>query len=85
MIIFALSATLVVGLLIRVILEFRKMSAATDRLTASVVTLATTVDAAMVKLTAPVPTDDTAAVTAAADAVDALNGKLVAALTPPAV
>jgi hypothetical protein len=83
-IIFALAAVLLAGLTIRAILEFRTMSAASDRLAASVSALTTSVDAVLAKL-ATTPADDTAAVTAAADAVDALKAKVDAALaTPPA-
>lgn len=58
----------------------RKMSAATDRLAASVAALTTSVDALIAK---PVPNDD-AVVNAQADAVDALKAKVDAAVNPHA-
>jgi len=54
------------------------MSAALDRLTASVTTLSTSVDAAVAKITALPGSDDTA-VNALADTVDGLTAKLDAA------
>ncbi len=60
--------------------ETKKMSAATDRLAASVATLSTAVDALVARL----PADDSAAVNAAADQVDALTAKVNAAAPAPA-
>jgi hypothetical protein len=59
------------------------MSAASDRLTASLAALTTSVEALVAKLSVPPPADDTAAETAAADAADALTAKVNAALNPP--
>ncbi len=52
------------------------MSVATDRLTASVAALSTSVDAAIVTIQNHPSGADDAAVTAAADAVDAMKAKL---------
>lgn len=60
------------------------MSAASDRLAASVASLATSVDVAVAKLTT-IPADDSAAEGAAADALDALKAKVDAAIAPPPV
>ena len=54
------------------------MSAALDRLTASINTLSASVDAAVAKITA-LPVSDDTAVNALADQVDALTQKLDAA------
>ena len=58
------------------------MSVATDRLAASVAALSTSVDTAVAKITSAPPADD-AAVSAAADQVDALKAQLDNA-SPPA-
>lgn len=57
------------------------MSQATDRLTASVTALGTSVDALIAKAS----TSDDAAVNTAADTVDALKTKVDAAVNPPPV
>lgn len=57
------------------------MSAALDRLTASVAALATSADAAIAKISAT-PAGDDAAVSALADQVDQVTSKLDAAVTP---
>lgn len=55
------------------------MSQATDRLAHSIGALAVSVDALIAR---PIPTDESAAVNAAADEVDALKTKVDAAISP---
>lgn len=71
---------LIVGLLLAGGVAY--MSAATDRLNASIQNLTTAVDTAVAKIQA-IPATDDAAVNAAADQVDALTAKLNSA-TPAA-
>ena len=64
--------------------ELRHMSAATDKLAASVAALATSVDALLAKVAAMPPAEDTAAIDAAAAAVDAVKTKVDVAVAPHA-
>lgn len=57
------------------------MSVASDRVAASLAALTTSVEQLLAR---PVPTDDTGAENATADALDALKVKVDAALNPPA-
>lgn len=75
------AAIIIIGLLLAGGVAY--MSAATDRLNASIQNLTTAVDTAVAKVQA-IPASDEAAVNAAADQVDALTAKLNAADTPAA-
>lgn len=59
------------------------MSAASDRVAASITALTASVNALIAKVGEPA-VDDTAAETTAADELDALNTQVQAALNPPA-
>ncbi len=76
---------LFVAVLVVLIRDFKRekpMSAASDRLAASVAN----VKAAVEKLLAtPIPTDDSAAENAAADALDSLAAEITAKINPPAL
>lgn len=70
------------GQLAHILKELQYMSANTDRLAASEAALATAVDNAVAKLTAPpaeAPPPDETPIVAAADAIDAATAKLTAA------
>lgn len=76
----ALAAIVLGGLIARLTRKVARMSQASDRVAASLAALTTSVEALIAK---PTPADDTAAENAAADALDALKAKVDAAVTPP--
>lgn len=73
----AIIPLIITGIMVQLIRRFSQMSVASDRLTASLSALTTSVDALIAK---PMPADDTVAETTVADALDALKARVDAAV-----